>query len=291
MLSSELLGYPSDARVLIINADDFGMYPSVNSAVVTSIENGIVSSCSVMAPCPGARRALELLQDRPYIPFGIHLTLVSDFATYRWDPVAPAEKVPSLLDGNGRFLPSTDQAQFLAQADLDEVELELRSQIEAVLSTGLTPTHVDWHSLADGGRDDIFDLGMALAGEYRLAARVWLERGRRLAQRQGLPVVDHAFLDSFSLDFETKSNRYLQLLHQLPPGLSEWAVHPGLADRAARKIDDGWKVRSTDLEFLTSREAREAVRREGIMIIDYSTIKDAWSRQWLDDQAGRRPPR
>ena len=93
MLSSELLGYPSDARVLIINADDFGMYPSVNSAVVKSIENGIVSSCSVMAPCPGARRALELLQDRPYIPFGVHLTLVSDFATYRWDPVAPAEKV------------------------------------------------------------------------------------------------------------------------------------------------------------------------------------------------------
>src|SRR5687768_2730792 len=73
VLSSELLGYPSDARVLIINADDFGMYPSVNSAVVKSIENGIVSSCSVMAPCPGARRALELLRDRPYIPFGVHL--------------------------------------------------------------------------------------------------------------------------------------------------------------------------------------------------------------------------
>jgi predicted glycoside hydrolase/deacetylase ChbG (UPF0249 family) len=278
VLSSELLGYPSDARVLIINADDFGMYPSVNSAVVKSIENGIVSSCSLMPPCPGARRALELLQDRPYIPFGVHLTLVSDFATYRWDPVAPPEKVRSLLDGNGRFLPSTDKAQFLAQADLDEVELELRSQIEAVLSTGLTPTHVDWHSLADGGRDDIFDLGMDLAEEYRVAARVWLERGRRLALQQGLPVVDHAFLDSFSLDVETKSSRYLQLLHQLPPGLSEWAVHPGLADRASRKIDDGWEVRSTDLEFLTSPEAREAVQREGIMIIDYSSIRDVWSR-------------
>ena len=68
-------------------------------------------------------------------------------------------------------------------------------------------------------------------------------------------------------------------------------MHPGLADRAARKIDDGWKVRSTDLRFLTSGEAREAVRREGIVIIDYSAIKDAWSRQWLDDQAGPRPPR
>lgn len=278
MLSSELLGYPSDARVLIINADDFGMYPSVNSAVVKSIENGIASSCSVMAPCPGARRALELLQDRPYIPFGVHLTLVSDFATYRWDPVAPAEKVRSLLDGNGRFLPSTNQAQFLSQADLDEVELELRSQIEAVLSTGLTPTHLDWHSLADGGRDDIFDLGLALAEEYGLAARVWLERGRRIARQQRLPVVDHEFLDSFSLNVQMKASRYLQLLHELPPGFSEWAVHPGLGDLAARKIDDGWKVRSADLDFLISSEAREAVQREGIVIIDYSGIRDVWSR-------------
>jgi predicted glycoside hydrolase/deacetylase ChbG (UPF0249 family) len=279
LLSSELLGYPSDARVLIINADDFGMYPAVNSAVLKSIESGIASSCSVMPPCPGIRRALELLQDRPYIPFGVHLTLVSDFATYRWDPVAPAEKVPSLLDGNGRFLPSTDQAQFLAQADLDEVELELRLQIEAVLSTGLTPTHLDWHSLADGGRDDIFDLGLTLAEEYRLAARVWLERGRRIARERGLPVIDHEFLDSFSLDVETKASRCLQLLHELPSGLSEWAVHPGLADSASRKIDHGWKVRSTDLEFLTSPEAREAVQREDIKIIDYSAIRDVWSRR------------
>jgi predicted glycoside hydrolase/deacetylase ChbG (UPF0249 family) len=279
LLSSELLGYPSDARLLIINADDFGMYPSVNSAVVKSIENGIASSCSVMPPCPGIRRALELLQDRPYIPFGVHLTLLSDFATYRWDPVAPAEKVRSLLDGDGRFLPSTDQAQFLAQADLDEVELELRSQIEAVLTTGLTPTHLDWHHLADGGRDDIFDLGLALAEEYGLAARVWLERGRRIAGERGLPVVDHEFLDSFSLEVETKASRYLQLLHELPPGLSEWAVHPGLGDLASRKIDDGWKVRSTDLDFLISSEAREAVQREGIMIIDYRGIRDVWSRR------------
>ena len=284
VLSSELLGYPSDARVLIINADDFGMYPSVNSAVVKSIENGIVSSCSLMPPCPGARRALELLQERPYIPFGVHLTLVSDFATYRWDPVAPAEKVSSLLDGNGRFLPSTDQAQFLARADLDEVELELRSQIEAVLSTGLTPTHLDWHCLADGGRDDIFDLGMALAEEYRLAARVWLERGRRIARQQGLPVVDHTFLDSFTLDIEKKASHYLQLLHELPPGLSEWAVHPGLGDAASRRIDHGWKVRRTDLEFSTSPEAREAVGREGIVIIDYGAVREAWSRRWTRDQ-------
>jgi chitin disaccharide deacetylase len=131
--------------------------------------------------------------------------------------------------------------------------------------------------LADGGREDIFDLALALAEEYRLAARVWLERGRRAAQLQRLPVVDHDFLDSFSLDIERKAIRYLQLLHELPAGLSEWAVHPGLGDAASREIDNGWKVRHSDLEFLISPDAEEAVRREGIMIIDYGAIRDVWS--------------
>ncbi len=278
-LSSELLGYPADARLLIINADDFGMYPSVNSAVVQSIENGIASSCSLMPPCPGARHALQLLQERRHIRFGIHLTLVCDFRTYQWKPLAPLETVPSLLDRNGHLFMPTAKAQLLAQARLTEVELELRSQIESVLATGLTPTHLDWHALADGGREDIFDLGLVLAEEYRLAARVWLERGRRLARQQGLPVVDHDFLDSFSLDIETKASRYLRLLRDLPAGLSEWAVHPGLGDTPSRDIDEGWKVRRTDLDFLTSAEARDAVRQEGIVIIDYGAIRYAWSRR------------
>jgi chitin disaccharide deacetylase len=278
VLSSEMLGYSPQARVLIINADDLGIYPSVNNAVLQSIDHGIAGSCSLMPPCPGAHEALELLHERPHIPFGVHLTLVCDFAGYGWQPLAPAEKVPSLLDGDGRFFTTDAKGQLLAQAQLLEVELELRSQIEAVLATGLTPTHLDWHSLADGGREDIFDLGLALAEEYRLAARVWLEPSRRTARQLGLPVIDHDFLDSFSLEVDTKASRYLLLLHELPAGLSEWAVHPGLGDAASREIDKGWRVRHTDLEFLISPEARDAVPQEGIMIIGYGTIKDAWLR-------------
>ena len=279
MLSSEFLGYPPEARLLIINADDFGMYPSVNNAVVRSIEDGIAGSCSLMPPCPGAQQALQLLQERRHIRFGIHLTLVCDFTAHPWKPLAPLERVSSLLDHNGHLFPPAAKAKLLTQARLDEVELELRSLIETVLATGLLPTHLDWHALADGGREDIFDLGLALAEEYRLAARVWLDRGRRLARQRRLPVVDHDFLDSFSLDIETKANRYFQLLRDLPAGLSEWAVHPGLDDAASRSIDDGWQVRRTDLDFLISPEAQDAVRREGIVIIDYAAIQQAWSRR------------
>ena len=88
------------------------------------------------ATMPGARQALQLLQERRHVRFGIHLTLVCDFSTDRWKPLAPFERVPSLHDGNGDLFTPNTKAQLLAQARLDEVELELRSQIETVLATG-----------------------------------------------------------------------------------------------------------------------------------------------------------
>ncbi len=278
VLSSELLGFPPDARVLIVNNDDFGMYHAINAAVVESIEEGIASSCSLMVPCPWASHAMHLLRHRPEIPFGIHLTLFCDTTHYRWGPLTAKEKVPSLLDEAGELFTPAQVPELLARARLDEVELEFRAQVEAVVDTGLTPTHLDWHCLADGGRDDIFDLTVALAGEYGLAVRVWLEPGRRKSRRRGMPVTDNDFLDSFSLDIDGKAARYAELLRDLPVGLSEWAVHPGLGNEEARAIDGGWRVRRTDHEFLTSPQARELLRQEGIVVIDYRTVQQAWSR-------------
>lgn len=144
--------------------------------------------------------------------------------------------------------------------------------------TGLTPTHLDFHCLADGGRDDILELTVALAVEYGLAVRVWLEPGRQSMRRRGLPVTDNDFLDSFSLDIEGKAARYAQMLRDLPAGLNEWAVHPSLGDKESQAVDDGWLVRRTDYEFLTSPQAREVVQQEDIAVIDYRTIQRVWSR-------------
>ncbi|WP_046500495.1 polysaccharide deacetylase family protein [Streptomyces odonnellii] len=284
--SSELLGYPPDARLLIVNCDDFGLYPAVNAAVIESIEEGIASSCSLMVPCRAASQAMELLRRRPQIPFGIHLTLVCDMPGVQWGPMTAEERVPSLLDpAAGALFPPTPAARaaLLGQARLDEIEIEFRAQIDAVAVAGLTPTHLDFHCLADGGRDDILDLTVVLAAEYGLAVRVWLEPGRRTMRQRGLPVTDNEFLDSFSLDIEGKAARYAQLLRDLPAGLNEWAVHPGLGDEASRDIDGGWPVRRTDYEFLTSPQAREVLQQEDITVIDYRTIQQVWSRN-----AGRR---
>ena len=277
--SSELLGFPRDARVLIINADDFGMYHAVNAAVIRSIEEGIASSCSLMAPCPAAPHAMRLLRQHPRIPFGIHLTLVCDTPSYPWGPLTARGKVPSLLSESGELFTPAQLPGLLARARLDEVEREFRAQINAVTGAGLIPTHLDWHCLADGGRDDIFDLTAALAAEYGLAMRAWLEPARHKLRQQGLPVVDHEFLDSFRLDIDGKPARYAKLLHDLPAGLSEWAVHPALGDEQSQQIDPGWRVRRTDYEFLTSPQASELLRHERVVVTDYRAIRRAWSQR------------
>jgi predicted glycoside hydrolase/deacetylase ChbG (UPF0249 family) len=275
--SNALLGFAPDARVLIVNADDFGMYGAVNAAIIESIDHGIASSCSLMVPCPAARRAMQLLRLRPDIPFGIHLTLVCDAVRDRWGPTAPRSRVPSLLDETGELFAPARVTELLEQARLDEVELEFRAQIDAVMSLGLRPTHLDWHCLADGGRDDIYDLTVALASEYGLAVRTWLEPAGQKLRRLGLPVLDNPFLDSFSLQLDGKAAQYAELVRGLPAGLTEWAVHPGLGDRAAQGIEpEGWQVRRTDYEFLTSSVARELVEEEGIAVIDYRSIQHVW---------------
>jgi len=279
-MGPELLGFDADARVLILNCDDLGMHEAVNVAIFDSIENGVATSCSLMVPCPGAADAIRMLRERPHVPCGIHLTLIRDKPSYVWGPSSPKADVPSLLDPDTGEL-FTDEPvnrnRMLAQARLDDVERELRTQINTVFDAGLSPTHLDWHCLGDGGRGDIFDLGLALADEYGLAARVWLDDGCQKARSLGKPVVDGTWLDSFTVGVEGKSQTYARLLRALPSGLSEWAVHPALATKDWQAIEqDGWRVRQSDHAFLMSGGAREILAEEGINVIDYTLVQNVW---------------
>ncbi len=272
--TNELLGYPGDARLLIINADDFGMCHANNAATLRALQEGVVSSTTLMAPCPWAPHAMRLLGEHPAIPFGVHLTVICEHGDYRWGPLAPRDKVPSLLDEAGYFYRLDRREEFLAQAELDEVALEFRAQIAAVLAAHLRPSHLDWHCLADGGRADIFALTLGLAREHGLALRVHGRPAAEHCRRAGLPAADHDVLDSYSLDTADKAARYARLLRALPTGLSEWAVHPSLGDAEARALEpEGWRVRRADYDFLISREARAILAEEGIVLVDYRALQ------------------
>ena len=275
--TNRLLGYPVDARLLIINADDFGMCHAINEAIFRALKKGVLRSTTLMVPCPWALHAMRFLEEHPEIPFGIHLTVISDWIDYRWGPVTSREKVPSLIDKAGYFYNFEHMPEFLAQVRLDQLEMEFRGQIEAVLAAGLQPTHLDWHALRIGGRADIFDVMLRLAREYGLALRVagrsWIEK----VQSQGFPTNDYDFLDSYLLDPLDKSARYDQMLRELPTGLSEWAVHPGLDNAELLAIEaDGKHVRQTDFDFLMSQEANDIVQEEGIILLDYRALQVVW---------------
>ena len=288
--TNELLGYPADARLLIINADDFGMCHAVNEAIFRTLEDGIARSTSLMVPCPWMLHATHFLADHPEIPFGIHLTAISEWADYRWGPVAAREKVPSLLDRDlpgqgllkqGRYFYDFEHMpEFLGQLRLDQLEMEFRAQIEVVLTAGLKPTHLDWHCLRIGDRAELFEVMFKLAREYGLALRVagrsWIET----LQSRGLPTNDYDFLDSYGLDPISKATRYAELLRELPAGLSEWAVHPGLDTPELLAIEPGGNhIRQTDFDFLMSEQARELVREEGIDLLDYRALQAVWKER------------
>ncbi|CAN5742916.1 hypothetical protein BH24CHL4_BH24CHL4_24340 [soil metagenome] len=94
--TNRLLGHPDDARLLIINADDFGMCHAVNEATLSALKVGVVSSTTLMAPCPWAPHAMQLLKENPDIPFGVHLTVISEFINYRWGSITSRGDVTSL---------------------------------------------------------------------------------------------------------------------------------------------------------------------------------------------------
>ena len=275
--TNRMLGYPDDARLLILNADDFGMCHSINEAIMHTLQQGLVRSTTLMVPCPWALHAMHFLTDHPEIPFGVHLTVISDPNYYRWGPLTSIEKVPSLVDRTGYFYKFEGMPAFLAQAKLDQLELEFKAQIEAVLAIGLKPTHLDWHALRFGSRTDVFELMIRLAKQYGLALRLIGRPFIEKLQNQGFPTIDDDFLDSSSIAPSTKYDRYVQLLRELPPGLSEWAVHPGLDTAELLALEpDGNHIRQTDYNFWMSQEAKDIVTEEGIILIDYRPLQEIW---------------
>jgi chitin disaccharide deacetylase len=273
-----LLGYPTDARLLLVNADDFGMCHAVNEAIIRSLEEGIVGSCSVMVPCPWALHALAWLQEAPEVPLGVHLTSVSEQPIYRWGPITCRTEVPSLVDDSGYFYPESRIEEFLEQVDVGELEREYRAQIERVLDIGLQPAHLDSHCAIHTCREDIFEMTLGLAREYGVPLRAYYQRFIEKMRRRGYPANDHDLMDSYNLDTVGKAARYARMLRALPVGLSEWAVHPGLSNAELRAVEpSSWQVRQTDFDFVVSQEAWIILEEEGITLVDYRAVRALWN--------------
>lgn len=271
--------HPAGARLLLVNADDFGMCHAVNAAIIQALQEGIVTSCSIMVPCPWALHALTWLQQESNIPFGVHLTAVSEQPIYRWGPILCRTQVPSLVDESGYFYSESRIDEFLQRVDLAELESEYRAQIEQVFAFGLQPSHLDSHCGIHIRSESIFEMTMNLAREYQLALRVYDHPFIEKAQSQGYPTNNYPLMDSYDLELGGKAERYAAMLRALPIGLSEWAVHPGIGNAELQAAVPSWQVRQTDFDFVMSGEARAIVEKEGIILVDYTTMQRLWNRK------------
>ena len=163
---NEYLGFPKDTRLLIINGDDLGNSASANAAIFEAYHDGILTSMTLMAPCPWARDAMKYLKEHPEVPFGVHLTTTSEFETYRWGPLTSKDKVPSLLDGDDCFY--KDIPGFFKHASEEDVRIEFSAQIQMVLDAGLKPTHLDSHMGNYHLKEEFFLIARELACENEL---------------------------------------------------------------------------------------------------------------------------
>ncbi|RAJ99758.1 hypothetical protein LX87_01454 [Larkinella arboricola] len=140
---AEQLGYPKGKKIVIFHVDDAGMYLTANQGTIKSIEQGVATSTSIMMPCAWAASFVNYVLKNPTIDAGIHLTLTSEWKDYRWAPLAGIKQVPTLTDKEGALWPSV--AEVVKNASPDELEQEMRAQIDRALNMGLKPTHLDSH--------------------------------------------------------------------------------------------------------------------------------------------------
>jgi predicted glycoside hydrolase/deacetylase ChbG (UPF0249 family) len=280
---AERLGYARDAKLVIVHADDLGMTHSVNAASIKALETGLVTSASIMVPCPWFPEMAEYAKAHPDRDLGLHLTLTSERVFYRWGPVAPRDKVPSLVDSNGYFHLNWTETTHI---DAREVELELRAQMERAMAMGVRPTHLDSHQyrLFENGKE-IFQSVLRVAHEYKLPVfmvRDWFA-GRPYLESSMSPddlVVDHTVTIESGVPPEKWVDFYTMALKNLQPGVTVFIIHLAFDDeemRAATKERDTWGAawRQRDFNFFTSEEFRALVRQQGIKLVTWRELARA----------------
>lgn len=276
----ERLGFAPDAKVLIVNADDFGMNQTGTVATSNVMQKGAVTSTTVMVPCPWFPLAAELAQKNKLMNVGVHLTLTSEWGDYKWGPVLGRSAVPSLVDNQGYMHP--DIAPVYSHAKLDEVEREIRAQIDKALAAGIDVTHIDSHMGTLQYNPKYHEVYIKVAKDYRLPCRL---AGRDLMTKAlGGYLLDMAeelgvlgpqrLLMGDPPSIEETADFWNGRIRKLEPGMvSELYIHCGQDTEEMRATTGSWKRRTADTDFFALPETLAFIKEQGVELISYRELR------------------
>jgi predicted glycoside hydrolase/deacetylase ChbG (UPF0249 family) len=278
----ERVGLPPSARLLIIHADDLGMSHSVNRATFEALEKGWITSASILVPCPWFPEVARFAREHPDLDLGIHLALNSEWTTFRWGPLNPPQLVSSLVDEQGYF--PLVEPTVSARAKPDEVERELKAQIDRAQAAGVRLSHLDSHMATLFRTAPLFNVFRAMGQKYRLPILLEREGDRTgwTGEAQAEALLDRVVSINPGVSAADWRAAYEKMLAPLKPGVYQLIVHLGYDDEEMRGAtadhpDWGAAWRQQDLDLVRSPEFQRFLRDQGFVLIKWKDLARAKS--------------
>jgi predicted glycoside hydrolase/deacetylase ChbG (UPF0249 family) len=287
---AERLGYPAGARVVLFHSDDAGMSHGSNLGTIRAIDKGVVTSTSIMMPCGWVPEFIRYAKAHPNLDAGVHLTMNSEWDLYRWMPVAGKPAVPSMVDPDGYLWDNGKQTA--ENATPDDVEREIRAQIEKLEGMGIKPTHIDSHMGTLFARPEFaeryFKVGiekqicvLAIGGhmthvmeEQDKGTVEGLKGMAEKAWNAGLPVLDDLHTAAYDWKTGDKTQRFVDMLNNLKPGVTEVIVHATDPTEEMPLITDSASQRYNDTIALVSPEVKKVIQDKGIILTTWRELKE-----------------
>lgn len=281
----DTLGFDRNTKLLMIHADDAGLSHSENRATIQALNYGLVNSYSIMVPCPWFYEISEFALKYPNFDYGIHLTLTSEWNSYKFGPVLNQKEVPSLVDSQGYFYKTRQDV--IEKAVLKELKNELCAQIDRALSFGLLPSHLDSHMYTLGASQEFLAVYREIGQQYKLPVML---NSELINQVSGISehqldlhnevLIDRIYLGNFK-DFKDGKlvDYYSDSINTLEPGLNMILIHPAFNDPEMQAITKnhpnfGGAWRQIDLEFFSSLTCKKLLKEQGIQMISFQEIKN-----------------
>lgn len=283
---AERLGYKSTDKLLIINSDDAGMCHAANSGTIEGMEKGLISSSTIMTPCPWYNEIANYAISNPDKGFGVHLTLTAEWKDYRWGTVASRNKVPGLYDKEGYMWRSVEEVY--ASSNVEEALIEGRAQIDKALASGIPITHLDSHMGTYQYSPEYMNIYIQLADEYNLPVRMpsqsTVERMsfpnvRKLCDERGILYPDYFIFEEFeNYNSHNVFEFWTSYIKNLKPGVTEIYIHAASDMDEIHAITSSATQRNKELEFFTSDVAKKLIEDEGIIVIGYRPLLELQRR-------------